>query len=91
MKFLPVQMPSLADDGVIGEWITKEMDILPSDLACKNVTMFLLSAAKKLQGVCPKLKSTAKVRDPAIFYWRLSRLSEKPTMSNYYITVQNMV
>ncbi len=48
MKFLPIEMPSLAENGVVGEWITKEMDILPSDLACKNVTMFLLSAAKKL-------------------------------------------
>lgn len=79
-------MPSLADDGVVGEWITKEMDILASNLACKNVTIFLLSAAKKLQRVCPKLESTAKVRDPAIFYWRLPGLSETPTMSNDYTT-----
>lgn len=79
-------MSSLADDGVVGEWITKKMNILPSDLACKNVTIFLLSAAKKLQRVCAKLKSTAKVRDPAIFYWRLPRLSETPTTSNNYKT-----
>jgi len=79
-------MSSLADDGVVGEWITKEMDILPSDLARKNVTIFLLSAAKKLQRVCPKLKSTAKVRDPAIFYWGLPRLSDTSTTSNNYKT-----
>lgn len=41
-------MPSLADDGVVGEWITKEMDILPSDLACKNMTVFSLSTPKEL-------------------------------------------
>lgn len=79
-------MPSLADDGMVGEWITKEMDILPSDLACKNVTMFLLSALKKLQRIGPKLKSTTKVRDPTIFYWRLPRLSETISATNSYKT-----
>lgn len=78
MKFLPVQMPPLADDSMVGEGITKKMDILPSNLTCKYVAGFLLSAAEKFQRVGAKLKSATKVRDPSVFQWRLPGLSETP-------------
>lgn len=69
-------MSPLTDDGVIRERIAEEVDVLASNLTRENVTIFLLSATEEFQWVGAELKCTAHVGDPAIFYWRLSWMSE---------------
>ena len=74
MELPPVQVSPLADDGVVRERITQEVDVLPCDPAGEDVAVLLLSAAQELQGVGPKLQGTAQVGDEPILHWRFSRL-----------------
>lgn len=76
MKFLPVQVPPLTDDAVIGERVAEEVNESAGDLTRENVAIFLLSAAEEFQGVGAELKCAAHVRDPAVLYWRFPWLSE---------------
>lgn len=69
MELLPVQMPALADDGMVGERVAQEVKVFSSDLASEDVAIFLLSAPEKLQGVGSKLDGTAEVWDQTIFHW----------------------
>lgn len=79
MELLPVQMPALADDGMVGERVAQEVKVFSSDLASEDVAIFLLSAPEKLQGVGSKLEGTAEVRDQTILHRRLTWLSGRAT------------
>lgn len=48
VKFLPIKVPSLPDDGMIGERITQEVNIVASNLTSEDVTIFLLPTAKEI-------------------------------------------
>lgn len=75
MELLPVQVPPLPDDGVIGERVAEEVNILASNFACENVPVLLLPAAEELQRVRPELQGAAEVGYPAVLHRRFSRLS----------------
>ena len=75
MELPPVQVSPLADDGVVREGVTQEVDVLPCDPAGEDVSVLLLSAAEELQGVGSELQRTAQVGDQPVLHRRFSRLS----------------
>lgn len=70
----PVQVPSLSDDWMVREGVTKEVDVLPCDLAGEYVAVLFLTATKELKWIGPKLKSTTQIGDQTVLNRRLTGL-----------------
>lgn len=59
---------------MVGERVTQEVNILPCNLAGEDVAILVLTAAKELERVGPKLQSTTQIGDEAILNRRFTRL-----------------
>lgn len=60
---------------MVRKGVTKEVDVLPRNLAGEYVAVLFLSATKELKWIGPKLKSTTQIGDETILNWRLTGLS----------------
>ena len=45
MKFHPIQMSALTDDGMVGERVAEEVEVLSSNFAGEYMAIFFLTAA----------------------------------------------
>lgn len=59
---------------MVREGVTKEVDVLPCNLAGEYVAVLFLSATKELKWIGPKLKSTTQIGDQTVLNRRLTRL-----------------
>lgn len=59
---------------MVREGVTKEVDVLPRNLAGEYVAVLFLSATKELKRIGPELKSTTQIGDQTVLDRRLTGL-----------------
>lgn len=59
---------------MVREGVTKEVDVLPCNLAGEYVAVLFLSATEELKWIGPKLKSATQIGDQTVLNRRLTGL-----------------
>lgn len=85
VEFLPVKVSALPDDGMIGERIAQEVNIVTSNLTGEYVSILPLPTAQELKRVGSKLEGTTKIGDQAVLHGWLSRLPEQKRITQSQI------